>query len=71
MARFEREGLTYYFEDENEWYYITEMMDDEKRERVHCKMATCANEEFMKAYINEDPDFENILRTEFGISYNE
>lgn len=67
---FEKEGKAYHFTDENEWYYITEMMDDEKRERVHCKMAPCTNEEFMIAYLAEDPDFESLLWTEFRISYN-
>ncbi len=69
-AMFEKEGKAYHFEDENEWYYITEMMDDEAREKVHSKMAPCANEEFMVAYLAEDPDFENLLWTEFRISYN-
>lgn len=68
-AMFEKEGKAYHF-TENEWYYLVEMMDDEAREKVHCKMAPCTNEEFMVEYLKEDPDFESLLWTEFRINYN-
>lgn len=42
-------------------------MDDEKREQVHREIAPCSPEEFLKRYLELDPDFENILKSEFSI----
>lgn len=46
---------------------IATYMDDEKRERVHFELAPCEPEEFLKRYIELAPDFENVLKSEFGI----
>ncbi len=42
-------------------------MDDEKRERVHFELAPCEPEEFLIRYLELDPDFENVLKSEFSI----
>ena len=42
-------------------------MNDEIREDLHFKMAPCEPEEFLKAYVEKDPDFEELLRSEFSI----
>jgi hypothetical protein len=42
-------------------------MDEEKREQVHREIAPCSPEEFLKRYLELDPDFENILKSEFSI----
>lgn len=57
----------YHFTDENEWWYIVEMMDDEIRETVHREIAPCTNEEFITRYVEIDPDFLEVLEREFGI----
>lgn len=46
---------------------IATYMDDEIRERVHFEIAPCTNEEFVKRYVELDPDFEELLSSEFGI----
>lgn len=47
---------------------IAAYMDDDKRERVHFELAPCDPEEFLKRYLELDPDFEDILKSEFDIS---
>ncbi|OUO77943.1 hypothetical protein B5F53_12085 [Blautia sp. An249] len=42
-------------------------MDDEKREQVHDELAPCEPEEFLKRYLELDPDFEDVLKSEFSI----
>ena len=42
-------------------------MDDEKREQVHRELAPCSPEEFLKRYVELNPEFEAILRSEFSI----
>lgn len=42
-------------------------MDDDKREKVHFELAPCEPEKFLKRYLELDPDFENILKSEFSI----
>lgn len=42
-------------------------MDEEKREQAHREIAPCSPEEFLKRYLELDPDFENILKSEFSI----
>lgn len=42
-------------------------MNDKKREQVHFEFAPCEPEEFLKRYLELDPDFENVLKTEFSI----
>ena len=42
-------------------------MDDEKRDRVHFELAPCEPEEFLKRYLELDPEFKGVLKTEFSI----
>lgn len=46
---------------------IATYMDDEKREQVHFELAPCEPEEFLRRYLEIDPDFENVLKAEFSI----
>ena len=40
---------------------------DEIREDLHFEMAPCEPEEFLRAYVEKDPDFEELLNSEFSI----
>lgn len=40
---------------------IATYMDDEIRERLHSEMAPCEPEDFLRAYIEEDPELKDIL----------
>lgn len=42
-------------------------MDDDKRERVHSELAPCAPEDFLRRYVELDPDFITTLNSEFSI----
>ena len=42
-------------------------MDDEIREGIHFNLAPCTNEEFIIAYCNAVPDFEEFLNKTFNI----
>ena len=46
---------------------IATYMDDDKREKVHFELAPCEPEEFLKRYMELDPDFEDVLKSEFSI----
>lgn len=46
---------------------IAVYMDDEIREKVHFELAPCEPEEFLKWYLELDPDFEDVLKSEFSI----
>ena len=46
---------------------IAVYMDNDKREQVHSELAPCDPEEFLKRYLELDPDFENVLKSEFSI----
>lgn len=46
---------------------IAVYMDNDKRERVHFELAPCEPEEFLKRYLELDPDFKDVLKSEFGI----
>ena len=46
---------------------IASYMDDNKREKVHFELAPCEPEEFLKRYLELDPDFEDVLKSEFSI----
>lgn len=46
---------------------IAVYMDNDKREQVHSELAPCEPEEFLKRYLELDPDFENVLKSEFSI----
>ena len=53
--------------DQEQMDVIASYMDDEIREDLHLEMAPCEPEEFLKAYVERDPDFEELLKTEFYI----
>lgn len=53
--------------DQNLMDTIAIYMDDEKREQVHREVAPCTPEEFLIKYMELDPDFENVLKSEFSI----
>lgn len=53
--------------DKNMMDRIAVYMDDEKREQVHFELAPCEPEEFLKRYLELDPEFKDILETEFSI----
>lgn len=46
---------------------IASYMDDEIREDLHDEIAPCEPEEFLKKYVERDPDFEELLKNEFSI----
>ncbi len=46
---------------------IATYMEDEIREKVHFELAPCTPEEFLKRYLELDPDFEELLESEFSI----
>lgn len=46
---------------------IATYMDDEIREQVHCELAPCMPEEFLTRYLQLDPEFEELLSSEFNI----
>lgn len=50
---------------EDDMSIIASYMDDEIREAVHSKLAPCKPEEFLREYLERDPDFEDLLRGEF------
>lgn len=45
---------------------IASYMDDDIREDLHCDLAPCTHDEFITAYLEQDPEFEELLRTEFN-----
>ena len=45
---------------------IANYMNDEICEAVHRELAPCEPEEFLERYLELDPDFEDVLRREFG-----
>lgn len=50
---------------------IVVLMNDEKREQVHNELAPCEHDEFLCRYVELDPEFENILKSEFSIALDE
>lgn len=46
---------------------IAVYMNDDIREKIHRAFAPCTPEDFLKAYVKEDPDFEDLLYSEFSI----
>ena len=46
---------------------ISTYMNDDIREELHFKLAPCEPEEFLKRYLELDPDFEELLNNEFSI----
>lgn len=46
---------------------IAMYMDDDIREAVHFKIAPCEPEVFLRAYVERDPSFKDLLKSEFNI----
>lgn len=46
---------------------IAGLMDSEKREAVHREFAPCTYVKFLEEYCKKDPQFEDVLKNEFGI----
>ena len=46
---------------------IASYMDDDIREQVHFELAPCSNSEFLERYVELDPEFSELLSSEFGI----
>lgn len=44
---------------------IASYMDDEIREHLNFELAPCTNEEYIAAYIEQDPELLDILKNEF------
>lgn len=53
--------------DQEQMDIIASYMNDEIREDLHAEIAPCEPEEFLRAYVERDPDFENLLKSEFDI----
>lgn len=69
-----RHGEEFEFDVPNEmgettyWEDIVSYMDDDIRERVFNKLAPCTKEAFLREYVKQDSDFEDIiLWSEFSI----
>ena len=46
---------------------IATYMNDEIREDLHFEMAPCEPVEFLRAYVEKDTEFEELLTSEFSI----
>lgn len=46
---------------------IASYMNDDIREDLAFDLAPCTPEMFLSEYVKRDPDFEDLLRVEFGI----
>lgn len=51
------------------WDAITSYMNDDLREQVHAELAPCTVKEFLDRYLELDPDFQDLLDSEFSDSY--
>ena len=51
------------------WDAIASYMDDDIREKVHSELAPCTEIEFLNRYLELDPDFSDLLDTEFSIRF--
>lgn len=47
---------------------IADYMRDDIREELHAQFAPCSNEQFLRAYLDRDPDFIDLLRREFDFA---
>lgn len=45
---------------------IASYMRDDIREDLHNDLAPCSHETFIRAYLDRDPDFINLLKSEFS-----
>lgn len=50
---------------------IASYMDDDIRETVHFELAPCTPKEFLCRYLDLDPDFTQLLESEFSIDADE
>lgn len=50
---------------------IAMYMDTDARERVHWELAPCTNEEFLSRYCELEPDFADLLKSEFNVDIKE
>lgn len=50
---------------DDDMFNIASYMDDEIREDLHSQLAPCSPETFISAYLEKDPDFEDLLTAEF------
>jgi hypothetical protein len=46
---------------------IVELMDDDLREELHLAHWPCTPKDFLRAYVAAKPEFETIIKTEFGV----
>lgn len=46
---------------------IATYMDDDIRENIAFEFAPCSPDEFLAEYVKRDPNFANLLKTEFSI----
>lgn len=51
------------------WDAITAYMNDDIREQVHAELAPCTAKEFLERYLELDPDFQDLLDSEFYDGY--
>lgn len=50
---------------------IASYMNDEIREELHLDLCPCSNKNFLRAYIEKDPSFTDLLKSEFPAVYND
>ncbi len=55
---------------EKDMEVIANYMDDALREQLHQELAPCSPTKFVDAYVQADPDFEDVLNNELNISDN-
>ena len=53
--------------DGNVWEAIVWMLDDDKLAQTHDDFAPCTDEKLLAEYLKLDPEFENVLKSEFNI----
>lgn len=46
---------------------IATYMNDDIREDLHFRLASCEPDLFLREYVKRDPEFEKLLYDEFGI----
>lgn len=51
------------------WDAIASYMNDDIREQVHAEKAPCTRKEFLDRYMELDPDFQDLLDSEFSDGY--
>lgn len=55
---------------EKDMEVIANYMDDALREQLHQELVPCSPAKFVDAYVQADPDFEDVLNNELNISNN-